>query len=82
MLFTGLLLAVPWTYWMAPPLFLLAMLVDITIAALYVRRFVLPGYVQQALAEYDAKRQAQPPPPGDPASAPEAPVEEPPASAA
>jgi hypothetical protein len=79
--FTGLPLAVPWTYWMAPPLFLLAMMVDITIAVLYVRRFVLPRYVEQALAEYEAQRRAQPPPP-EPASSSEAPAEQPPASAA
>jgi hypothetical protein len=72
------LTAVSWTYWMAPPLFLAAMLVDITIAVLYVRRFVLPKYVDKALADYEAQRQAEPPlPPGS-----EAPAEQAPASAA
>ena len=42
---TAILAAVPWTYWMAPPLFVAAVVLDLTIAVLYVKRFVLPRLV-------------------------------------
>jgi hypothetical protein len=34
-----------WTYWFAPMLFVAAVLLDLTIAVLYVKRFVLPRLV-------------------------------------
>jgi hypothetical protein len=40
-----LLAAHVWTYWMAPPLFAAAVLLDLTIAVLYFKRFVLPRLV-------------------------------------
>jgi hypothetical protein len=45
------LAAVPWTYWMAPVLFVAAVVVDLTIAVLYFRRFVLPRLVVRLTGE-------------------------------
>ena len=42
---TATLAAVVWTYWFAPPLFVAAVVLDLTIAVLYVKRFVLPRLV-------------------------------------
>ena len=39
--------AVPWTYWMAPPLLAAALLLDLYLAITYVRRFVLPRMVRK-----------------------------------
>ena len=39
------LAAYPWTYWFAPVLFVAAVVLDLTIAVLYVKRFVLPRLV-------------------------------------
>lgn len=40
-----LVAAVTWTYWFAPVLFVAAVVLDLTIAVLYVKRFVLPRLV-------------------------------------
>jgi hypothetical protein len=42
---TAVVAAHVWTYWLAPPLFAAAVLLDITIAVLYFKRFVLPRLV-------------------------------------
>lgn len=42
---TPILAAVPWTYWFAPVLFAAAVVLDLGIAVLYVKRFVLPRLV-------------------------------------
>ena len=47
----AVLAAVPWTYWMAPVLFVAAVVVNLTIAVLYVRRFVLPRLVVRLTGE-------------------------------
>jgi hypothetical protein len=39
-----------WTWWLSIPLFVAAVLLDLTIAVLYLKRFVLPKLVQ-ALVE-------------------------------
>ena len=40
-----ILAAQVWTYWFAPVLFVAAVVLDLTIAVLYVKRFVLPRLV-------------------------------------
>jgi len=42
---TAVVAAMVWTYWMAPVLFVAAVVLDLTIAVLYVKRFVLPRLV-------------------------------------
>ena len=42
---TVIIAAKVWTYWMAPVLFVAAVVLDLTIAVLYVKRFVLPRLV-------------------------------------
>jgi hypothetical protein len=42
---TVIVAAKVWTYWMAPILFVAAVVLDLTIAVLYVKRFVLPRLV-------------------------------------
>jgi len=42
---TPILAAVPWTYWFAPVLFVAAVVLDLGIAIIYVKRFVLPRLV-------------------------------------
>lgn len=42
---TVIVAAKVWTYWMAPILFVAAVLLDLTIAVLYVKKFVLPRLV-------------------------------------
>jgi hypothetical protein len=37
----------PWTWWLAILLFVAAVLLDLTIAVLYLKRFVLPKLVRQ-----------------------------------
>jgi hypothetical protein len=42
---TPILSAVVWTYWFAPVLFAAAVVLDLGIAVIYVKRFVLPRLV-------------------------------------
>ena len=46
-----LVAAVPWTYWFAPVLFVAAVLLDLTIAVLYVKKFVLPRLVVKLMED-------------------------------
>lgn len=45
------LAAHPWTYWMAPPLLVAAVVLDLAIAALYFKRFVLPRLVVKLMED-------------------------------
>jgi uncharacterized membrane protein len=40
-----------WTWWLSIPLFMAAVLLDLTIAILYLKRFVLPKLVHQLVQD-------------------------------
>jgi membrane protein implicated in regulation of membrane protease activity len=40
-----------WTWWLSIPLFVAAVVLDLTIAVLYLRRFVLPKLVHQQVQD-------------------------------
>jgi hypothetical protein len=44
---TPVLAAHVWTWWLSIPLFVAAVLLDLTIAVLYIKRFVLPKMVHK-----------------------------------
>ncbi|HEV7861468.1 MAG TPA: hypothetical protein VGR20_02170 [Acidimicrobiia bacterium] len=72
---TPVLAAVVWTWWLSIPLFAAAVLLDLTIAVLYIKRFVLPKLVETRIDQHMADVHQLPVPPArDPERASQSPA--------